>query len=107
MPLATYNLLKEIFGKRKELRTDEIVRSIAKKSPRDMDSLLINLDVLERMGFLLKRFDMKKNTYLWSLREIKLTNEELLLKYPLLYEQSLYGIDPLSDVKEFRKSKKS
>ena len=107
MPLTTYNLLKEIFGNRKEMKTDEIVRSVAEKHPRVMDGLIINLNVLERMGFISKRFDMKKKTYIWSLREIKLTNEELLLRYPLLYEQSLYGIDPLSDTKEFKKSKKS
>jgi hypothetical protein len=92
MPIITFNLLKELFGKLKSpVTTNEIINHIADKSPRNLENLVSKMMVLEKAGFLKKRFDKKKNSYVWEMSDPKMNEIEILGKYPELYEQTLYG----------------
>ncbi|NIO23298.1 MAG: hypothetical protein GTN38_04710 [Candidatus Aenigmarchaeota archaeon] len=92
MPMITFNLLKELFEKQKgPVTTNEIINHVADKSPRNLENLVSNMIVLEKGGFVKKRFDRKKSSYVWELSDPKLNGTEILERYPELYEQTLYG----------------
>jgi hypothetical protein len=49
-------------------------------------------------------FDRKREMYVWSLGKPNLRSEEMLINYPELYEQSLYGTEPVNGI--YRKRRK-
>lgn len=103
MPIITLNLLKEIISKKKRpVTTKEVINHIADKSPRSLENLVPNMIVLEKGGFIRKRFEKKRNSYVWDISNPKLNEAEILEKYPELYEQSLYG-EGFFDIKRKRK----
>lgn len=97
MPIITLNLLKEIILKEdRPVTTNEIINHVADKSPRNLESLVSNMLVLERAGFVRKRFDKKAKSYVWEMNDPSLNGSEILEKYPELYEQTLYGEESFS-----------
>jgi len=105
MPMITFNLLKEIISKEnRPVTTNEIINHVADRSPRNLESLVSNMLVLEKAGFVKKRFDQKKNSYVWEMGDPNLNRMEMLEKYPELYEQTLYGEDSMNGM--FKKKKK-
>ena len=106
MPIITFNLLKELLEKGgKPVTTNEIINHVADKSPRNLENLVSNMLVLEKAGFVRKRFDKKKNSYVWELSDPSLNGMEILEKYPELYEQTLYGEESLNGM--FKRKKKT
>jgi len=100
MPMITFNLLKELLEKQnRPVTTNEIINHIADKSPRNLENLVPNMLVLEKGGFVRKRFDRKRNSYVWELSDPKLNGMKMLGKYPELYEQTLYGEESFSPKK--------
>ena len=100
MPMITFNLLKELLEKQnRPVTTNEIINHIADKSPRNLENLVPNMLVLEKGGFVRKRFDRKRNSYVWELSDPKLNGIEILGKYPELSEQTLYGEESFSPKK--------
>lgn len=105
MPIITLNLLKQLMEKQnRPVSTNEIINHVTDKSPRNLESLVPNMVILEKGGFIKKTFDKKKKSYVWELSDPKLNGIEILEKYPELYEQTLYGEDSVNGM--FRKKKK-
>ncbi|MEE9323569.1 MAG: hypothetical protein V3U72_03410 [Candidatus Aenigmarchaeota archaeon] len=106
MPVITLNLLKELMEKQNSsVTTNEIINHVADKSPRNLESLVPNMVILEKTGFIKKTFDKKKSSYVWELSNPNLDGSEMLEKYPELYEQTLYGEESLNGV--LKKKKKT
>ncbi len=106
MPIITFNLFRELLEKKKgPVTTNEIINHVADKSPRNLESLVPKIAVLEKSGFIKKSFDKKRKSYVWELSDPNLNSEEMLEKYPELYEQTLYGEESINGV--FRKKRKS
>ena len=104
MPIITLNLLKEVLEKRdRPATTNEIINHVANKSPKNLERLVPNMIVLEKAGFIRKRFDKKKKLYVWELGKPEMNGTEILEKYPELYEQTLYGEEPLDAIFKKRK----
>jgi hypothetical protein len=105
MPVITFNLLKEIISKQnRPVTTNEIINHVADKSPRNLETIVPNMLVLEKAGFVRKSFDKKKNSYVWELSDPNLNEMEMLEKYPELYEQTLYGEESFNGI--FKKKKR-
>jgi|GEM_PF-1662722 len=108
MPMITFSLLRELFEKQKgPVTTNEIINHVADKSPRNLENLVPNMIILEKGGFIRKRFDRKKNSYVWEMSDPKLNGSEILGRYPELYEQTLYGEESFSLKKRDRRVKDS
>ena len=104
MPIITLNLLKELMEKQNSpVTTNEIINHVADKSPRNLEGLVSNMLVLEKAGFVRKRFDKKKNSYVWEMSDPNLNGLEILEKYPELYEQTLYGEESLNGMLKRKK----
>ncbi len=104
MPVITFNLVKELILKGgRPVTTNEIINHIADKSPRTLENLVPNMMVLEKAGFVKKRFDKEKDSYVWELGKPDLNGREMLEKHPELFEQSLYGEDSIDEI--FRKKR--
>jgi hypothetical protein len=102
--MVTLNLLKEILEKQnRPVTTNEIINHVADKSPRNLESLVPNMVVLEKTGFIRKSFDKKKNSYVWEMSDPNLNGSEILEKYPELYEQTLYGEESFNGMSKKKK----
>ena len=105
MPVITFNLLKELILKEgRPVTTNDIINHIADKSPSILENLVSNMMVLEKAGFVKKRFDKEKDSYVWELGKPSLNGREMLEKYPELYEQTLYGEESIDEI--FKKKKR-
>lgn len=105
MPVITLNLLKELMDKQDSpVTTNEIINHVADKSPRNLESLVQNMVVLEKTGFIRKSFDRNKNSYVWEMSNPSLNGGDMLEKYPELYEQTLYTEDSMNGM--FKKKRK-
>jgi DNA-binding HxlR family transcriptional regulator len=106
MPILTYNLLREVLEKYKRpVSTKELMDHIASKSPKTLDSILSDILLLERKGFVKREFDKKINSFVWDVVKPELSKEEMLEKYPELYSGSLYGNEPINGIEKIKKKK--
>ena len=95
--LFTYSLLKKTTEKHnRPVTINELLEE--KKDASYMD-IFLNIKALEKKGLVNKRFDKKKNDFLWEL-SMQMKNQELLEKYPELYTQTLYNVESLGTKKK-------
>lgn len=104
MPVITLNLLKELLEKSNgPVTTNEIINHIADNSPRNLETLVPKMIILEKSGFIKKSFDGEKSMYTWELSDPELNSRVILENYPELYEQTLYGEESVNGVYKKKK----